>query len=86
MTGATHVADSGTDEMNSNSNLGDAASKAMIDMAHDVHTVSLTDDQIARMLSGDDGADIASNKTGVVNEQIEISEYADGDNAGKVEK
>ncbi|MCR5175863.1 MAG: hypothetical protein K6C05_03325, partial [Anaerovibrio sp.] len=66
--------------------LKDGASSAVINMSHDIHTMTLNEADIARMLSGDEGADISSNKSGVANERIQISDFSDGDEAGKVEK
>ena len=49
-------------------------------MAHDVHKVNLSEEQIIQMTAGDKDVTISSNKAGTVEEHIEISDSNDGEN------
>lgn len=78
--GATYMNGTNTDDINGDPALADGGNKAVIDMAHDVHKVNLSEEQIIQMTAGDKDVTISSNKAGTVEEHIEISDSNNGDN------
>ena len=78
--GATYMNGTNTDDINGDPALADGGNKAVIDMAHDVHKVNLSEEQIIQMTAGDKDVTISSNKAGTVEEHIEISDSNNGEN------
>lgn len=82
---ATHQEGADTEEATGENALSDGASRAVIDVSHGVQHVQLSEEAISRTL-GEDGGMISSAETGEVEtEHIEIADFSDGDNTGKVE-
>ena len=89
--GSTQFTDSsnGEDDLNGDSTLKDSTSTTGIDISNTKQATKIDEEKLAKMLEdGDnDGMNISSNNSGETEtEHIEVSDFSDGDEAGKAAK